>query len=183
MLVNKDKLQEVRRSLEDDNVIVEGVFTKLLQNYMEGLDDIIIELNNLVALVENGDIDKVSNQELEQVTLKLPLLMYQLGGDIERIGLKIDVASAVRSKIENSTTLDSTGTVAEKKAKAEIEVFYEELMEKAYKRLYKQIDRKLDYADKIYNSIKKVLSLRIMELEVFRKDNAKNNYNKEYNEI
>lgn len=170
VLLNKYKV-----NIDEESLIVEKAYSKVLDEYMEELDEVVLEVENIIKDIEEGVIDKYSNEDLEKVAIKIPLLMYKIGGDLERVGLKMDVANSLKDYKQNEVLLGSIGTVAAKKAKGENESTYEELMENLYKRVYRQIDRRLSYIDNLYNSIKKVLSLRIVELEVFRRENANNN--------
>lgn len=175
MSITRDMLLSVKNRVDSEAEVVEHVYSKMLGNYMESIDEVVTELEEILKGIENGDIEQMSNEDLEVVAMKLPILMYRIGSDIERIGVRFDVVEAIRDDKHNEVLLGVGGTVADRKAVADREVKYEEILENAYKRLYKQIDRKLDYADKLYNSVKKVLSLRIKELEVFRRENATNN--------
>lgn len=173
-MLDKELLRKYKVDLENESYIAEAVYEKILTNYMESIDEVVNEVESIIKDIENGNIDSYSNEDLEKVVIKIPMLMYKIGGDIERIGVRIDVVGASKLNKHNVTLLESEGTVAERKAIAEGSVIYDGILENVYKRVYKQIDRKLDYIDSLYNSIKKVMSLRIKELEVFRRENALN---------
>ena len=174
-MVTKDLLLKYKVELENESSIAEGVYEKVLTNYMEELDEVVDEVEAIIKDIETGEIERYSNEDLEKVAIKIPMLMYKIGGDLERVGVKIDVTEAIKIHKQNDTLLRVTGTVPEKKAKSENEVYYEEMVENIYRRVYKQIERRLNYIDSLYSSIKKVMTLRITELEVFRRENANNN--------
>ena len=174
-MITKELLLKYKVDLESESAISEAVYEKVLANYMEALDDVVAEIESILKDVETGEIERYSNEDLERIAIKIPMLMYKIGGDLERVGVRIDVTEAIKIHRQNDTLLRVTGTVPEKKAKAENGVVFEEMIENIYRRVYKQIERKLNYIDSLYSSIKKVMTLRITELEVFRRENANNN--------
>lgn len=175
MAITKELLQKYKVDIENETIIAERVYENAVKNYMEELDAVIEEMESIIADIESGEITSYANEDLERITLKIPILMYRIGSDLERVGVRLDVTEAIKIHRQNDSLLKATGTVPEKKAKSENEVIYEQVLEDIYRRVYKQIDRRLDYIDNLYNSIKKVISLRIAELEVFRRENAQNN--------
>lgn len=174
-MITKELLLKYKVDLEGESSIAEAVYEKVLNNYMEALDEVVVEVEAILSDIEEGKIEQYSNEDLEKIAIKIPMLMYKIGGDLERVGVRIDVTEAIKEHKQNDTLLRVTGTVPEKKAKAENEVKYEEIVENIYRRVYKQVERKLNYIDSLYSSIKKVMTLRIAELEVFRRENANNN--------
>lgn len=174
-MITKELLLKYKVDLESESAIAEAVYEKVLSNYMEALDDVVAEIEGILKDIESGELERYSNEDLERIAIKIPMLMYKIGGDLERVGVRIDVTEAIKIHQQNDTLLRVTGTVPEKKAKAENGVVFEEMIENIYRRVYKQIERKLNYIDSLYSSIKKVMTLRITELEVFRRENANNN--------
>lgn len=170
MAITKDILIKYKLDMDVETDVAEVIYQQVLESYMSKLDDVVIDIEKILKEIENEDIEKFSNEELEKICIKIPMLMYQIGGELERVGVKIDVSNAIKSYKHSDNLLRSTGTVIEKKAKADLSIQNEDVVEIIYKRVYKQIDRKLTYIDSLYNSIKKVMSLRIKELEVFRRD-------------
>lgn len=176
-MIDRDVLLKKKIDLEGNSNIAESVYNKILCNYMESIDEVVEEVEKIIKDIEKGKIDNYSNSDLEKVCIKIPMLMYKIGGDLERVGVRIDVVNAIKEYTQNETLLRSSGTVVMKKAMADNIVYNEDIIENIYKRVYKQIERKLGYIDSLYNSIKKVMSLRIKELEVFQRENAFNNSN------
>lgn len=174
-MIDKDLLKSLKAELNSETEIVERLYMQTLNEYMKDIDEVVTTLEDILASVQRGDLDNCSNEYLEEVALKLPTLMYRVGGEIERVGLKMDIIEAVKTFNENDVLIRSTGTIKEREAKAENSIKYEQILKEVEKRVYKQIDRNLEFADKIYSSVKKVMSMRIAELETFRRENAKNN--------
>ena len=175
-MLTRELLLKYKVTVDDESSIAEAVYEKILKNYMEELDEVVEGIEKIVKDIEKGNLERYSNEDLERVALKIPTLMYKIGGDLERMGLRIDVAEALKDYKFNEIITDGTGTVADKKAQAENQTLYDKIIEDIYKRVYKQIDRRLRYIDDLYNSVKKVMTLRIKELEVFRRESANNNY-------
>ena len=67
----------------------------------------------------------------------------------------------------------STGTVADKTAAAELATQNEYITHIAYSRAYKKIKNRMDMAMETLQSIKKVISRRITEMEVSSTDPSK----------
>ena len=174
-MLTRELLLKYKVAVDNESDIAEMVYEKVLKNYMEEMDEVVDGIEAIVKDIESGNLERYSNEDLEQVALKIPVLMYRIGGDLERIGVRIDVAEALKTYKFNENLLAVSGTVVEKKAKADNFIVYDEMIEDIYKRVYKQIERRLHYVDDLYNSVKKVMTLRIKELEVFRREVAQNN--------
>lgn len=179
-MITKEILLKYKINVEDESSIAEAVYEKILTNYMEEIDEVVESIERVIKDIESGEISRYSNEDLELIAIKIPTLMYKLGGNLERMGIRYDFTKALKEFNNNEIFIKSAGTVTDRKSIADNDTKYEELLENVYKRVYKQIERRLSYVDSLYNSVKKVITLRIAELEVFRRENATNNYvNKE----
>lgn len=166
----RDLLKAIQEEVNSEAHLINTFLNEILAEYTKELDELITEIENLLRLIKSGEINTVTDDELEMYTLHLPVLMYKAGARLEELGSNSDVAKAKKKERYNEIMLKVSGTIPEKKAKSEEVVKREQIMEDIYSRAYEQLKTKLDYADRINNGIKKALSKRMMELEVFRKD-------------
>ena len=86
--------------------------------------------------------------------------------------MQADLAASDNKFALNDALVKVSGTVIEKKAKAEKITEDKALVAAVYKRAYNMLKTKLDMAEKVYSGLKKALSKRIAEtdLDRFSKD-------------
>ena len=78
----------------------------------------------------------------------------------------MDSSSAIRKeKYDNLYVIAAGKTIPDKQAETRKLVMNEEVIESAYKRAYKKVQSKLEQADKILASLKRIQGWQIAELE------------------
>lgn len=101
--------------------------------------------------------------------LNLPLLLYFTGNATENIGVKEDIAKAIKQELYNDIFQNSEGTIADKTSKAELSTQSEYITHIAYQRAYKKLKNKIEMGNEVLSSVKKVLTHRIAETELSRR--------------
>jgi len=126
------------------------------------------ELDNYIKWIHGILIDQMppSNQELDDIAMRLPATMYFTSDRQELMGVKEDIAEAVRKELYNNTYSDVDGTVADKTAQAELQVQSETIAKIIYSRAYKKVKQRMEVAMKLLDSIKKVISHRMSDTEL-----------------
>ena len=96
-----------------------------------------------------------TDKELDEFTLNIPVLLYFTGEAQEALGIKEDVAKAVKMELYNEIYNKSVGTIADKTAQAELLTQAEFITHVAYSRAYKKIKLRMEAANETLQSIKK----------------------------
>ena len=121
-------------------------------------------------------------EDLTYYIAYLPTLIYYVGDRAESVGIKSDSSTVVRKqKFDDFYLLAKGKTVNDKTSETNKLIINESVVESAYKRAYKKIQSRLDIADMVLTSLKKVLQWKITELETSARNSggvdisAKNN--------
>jgi hypothetical protein len=101
--------------------------------------------------------------------MNLSTYIYFAGGTCEYLGIRDDISKAVYKEMYHTARASqSSGTVADKDSLAELASQEEFIVSAAYNRAYKIMKSKVENAQELLASVKKVLSRRIQEAELTR---------------
>jgi hypothetical protein len=114
----------------------------------------------------------MSDDELEASVMKIPVFLYFAVGGLESLGIEGDTAKAHKIEVFNKAYADVEGTIQDKTKHAELNSFPEYLIEVAYARAYKKLKSQIDAAEHVFSGAKKVLSKRMMEIELTSRDSG-----------
>ena len=158
--VNLDKLKDVKLRVEDNAKIVDGIVSDITKPYCSDLDNYIIFVRGCLS---NGEKPPTTS-ELEDFCMNLSALIYFAGGMCENLGVRDDISKAVWKEAYNNARDDlDRGTVADKNSLAELASQQEQLTNICFSRAYKTMKAKVDAANELLSSAKKVLSHRMQE--------------------
>ena len=162
------KLEDLINDTEVNSVYIEQLVSPLVEECCKSLDKYVA----YIATIINDRDNPITDEELEDVILTLPTLMYYAGEVQERLGIKYDVANAVRLKEFNQIMVTANGTVAKNKAEAELAIMENDLVKMVYDRAYNIIKQKIQYAFELLQSAKKIMTRRMQAFEITK--NSKN---------
>ena len=162
--VDKQKIKELQERIDGNGTMIEDISNNLVQGYCQQLDNYIAFIKDILADEQNPPTDK----ELDDFVLNIPVLLYFAGEGQESLGIREDVAKAIRQELYNQAFDNATGTVADKTALAELATQNETITHIAYTRAYKKIKGKCEMANEVLQSVKKIITRRIAEYEVTR---------------
>ena len=160
--INPSKIRGLQRRVDKNGDLIDDIVNKLVHQYCSDLDNYM----HYILEVLNDAANPPTNEELDGFTLNLPVLIYFAGEAQESLGIKEDVAKAIKQERFNETYEQSTGTIADKTAAAELSIQDEYITHIAYARAYKKIKLRIDAANETLQSVKKVISRRMVEYEV-----------------
>ena len=160
------KVRQLQKRIDANSDIVESIVNRLVSEYCKPLDDYMDFIRDILNDHNNPPTDR----ELDDFTLNIPVLLYFTGEAQEALGIKEDVAKAVKQELYNEIYDKSTGTIADKTAAAELATQNEYIAHIAYQRAYKKIKLRMEAANETLQSVKKVISRRMVEYEVARVD-------------
>lgn len=165
--VEEGKLRTIKREIEANSETIEKIVEQLVVKYNKDLDECI---ENAKQLLDTKD--KLTDYEVENITLRVPIYMYYGVQGVENLGIQLDNAKAIQKTKYNEYYIESSGTIGDKTAEAENMVIPEHLMVVCYERAYKKLKNKMDVALQICQATRKVLTKRISEIEVNRNDRS-----------
>jgi uncharacterized protein YukE len=163
------KVRQLQKRINANSDIVDGIVNRLVSDYCKPLDDYM----NFIKGILDDTANPPNDRELDDFTLNIPVLLYFTGEAQEALGVKEDVAKAVKQELYNEVYDKSTGTIADKTAAAELATQNEYIAHIAYQRAYKKIKLRMEAANETLQSIKKVISRRMVEYEVARVDSGR----------
>lgn len=164
--INVGKIRQLQKRIDANSDIVDSIVNRLVSDYCKPLDEYMEFIRNIL----NDTANPPTDQELDDFILNLPVLLYFTGEAQEALGVKEDVAKAVKQELYNEIYDKSTGTIADKTAAAELATQNEYIAHIAYQRAYKKVKLRMEAANEMLQSVKKVISRRMVEYEVARVD-------------
>lgn len=159
------KVMGIRQKVDEYSHSIEGIVNDIIQPYCKSLDDYVLFISDCLKDGENPP----TTRELEDFCMNLSTYIYFAGGMCEQLGIKDDISKAVyKETYHASRSVLDKGTVADKDSLAELESQSEQLVNVCYNRAYKIMKGKVENAQELLSSCKKVLSHRMQEEELTR---------------
>lgn len=171
-MANSEILSKLIKEVQEESTPAVKLSNQLVEDYVKDLDAAMRELEIIMDSIGENSIQDIPDEQIEYYCVKIPNLMYYAGQKVEELGMQADLASNNKKVALNEALLKVSGTVPEKKAKAEQITEDKALVETIYRRAYNSLKVKLEMAEKVYSGLKKSLSKRIAEsdLDRFSKD-------------
>ncbi len=157
-----DEAKKIVNQIENNSVLIDEIVNKLVANYCEQLDNYI----NMIDKALKDENKPLTDYELDDICISLPTLLYFTAQGQETLGIREDVAKAIKMEVFNITYDKSDGTIADKTAIAEMQSQNEAIIYIAYNRAYKQIKSRLEIGNELLQSIKKVINRRTEEMKL-----------------
>ena len=162
--VDIDKVHENNERVESLTSVVRDMVKGIVDEACADLDKYMQQIDEILCDKENP----VSDEELEDFTLNLPSLLYLVSARREELRIKEDVAKAVHKDVYNRVREKSQGTVADKDTAADLAAQSEAITVIVLQRAGSTIKTREEAAWEMLNSVKKVLTRRVAELELTR---------------
>ena len=163
--VNLEKLNSIKLHVEENSKIIDDVVTGIIKPYCKDLDNYVLFIKDCLADGQNPPTDA----ELDDFCMNLSTYIYFAGGMQEQLGIRDDISKAVWKEMYNTkrNELDK-GTVDDKNTIAELASQQEQLTNICYSRAYKIMKAKVENAQELLGSCKKVLTRRMNEYDLTR---------------
>ena len=163
--LDKKRIDSIQKRVESNSEQLDSIVQSIISPYSKDLDDYVSFIKNCLADGANPPTD----EELEDFCMNLSTYIYFAGAMCEQLGIKDDISKAIWKEVYN-TNRDSEvkGTVADKNSIAELASQQEYLVSSCYNRAYKMMKAKVENAQELLQSCKKVLSRRMQESELTR---------------
>lgn len=163
--VKIDKLNQIKLHVEDNSKLIDEVVNEIIKPYSKDLDNYVLFIKECLADGQNPPTD----EELDDWCMNLSTYIYFAGGMQEQLGIRDDISKAVWKEMYNTkrNELDK-GTVDDKNSVAELASQQEQLTNICYSRAYKIMKAKVENAQELLGSCKKVLTRRMNEQSLTR---------------
>lgn len=163
--VLKRKYDEVRALARKGDEIVDDVVAK----YSKQLDEFVAYFEGILDRLRD-EKKKISDQTLQNSALRLPVMMYRLSDIIDRAAIEHDIGKAANKAVYAQAYLEAVGTIPDKEAQAELVAADEAVIVDLARHVHRRLQGKMDNASAIFDAIRKVMSARDTEKQVFRRD-------------
>lgn len=155
-----DVVEKIKGKVETASVHVDDIVKGIITPYCKDLDAYV---KFIATCLKDGEKPPTTT-ELEDFCLNLSTYIYFAGGMCEQLGIRDDISKAVWKEMYNTARDENaTGTIADKNTQAELQSQHEQLVNVCYSRAYKTMKSKVDSAQELLSSCKKVLSHRMQE--------------------
>lgn len=166
--VDVSKVDSLLESTDKNTEYFNNIVKNVSESYSNKLD---ILMKNFY--LKQKQVNDIPIEDLEKILLELSNLIYFMGDKLEQLGIHSDLSKAARQEIYNKTYVESQSvesskkiTVAELSAKSEEASKYESVVNSMYDRAYKILKFKIDAAQEMVNSLRKVISRRMQEIDL-----------------
>lgn len=160
--IDNEAISQIKLRVEDNSRVVDNIVRDIIKPYLTDLDKYVEFIR---GCLNNGE-NPPSDYELEDFCMNLSAYIYFASGMCEQLGIRDDIAKAVYKETYNNARDTVGGTINDKNAKAELEAQQEQLISVCYSRAYKTMKAKVDSAQELLSSCKKVLTRRMQEMEL-----------------
>lgn len=164
--LDANKVSSIRLHVENNSAVVDSIVNDIITPYCKGLDKYV---RFIADCLKDGEKPPTIG-ELEDFCMNLSTHIYFASGMCEQLGIRDDISKAVYKETYNTARDDAKGTVQDKTAQAELQSQQEQLTNICFNRAYKTMKSKVDAAQELLSSCKKVLTNRMSERDLTRMD-------------
>lgn len=161
--IDRNSIKKIETKVEEHSSILSNIVTDIINPYCKDLDRYVLFIKECLHDGENPP----TNDELDDFCMNLSTLIYFAGGMCEQLGIRDDISKAVYKEVYNDARSALTeGTIADKDSLAELQAQQEQITSVCYNRAYRIVKSKVEAAQELLASCKKVLTRRCQETEL-----------------
>lgn len=168
MLYENIKMEEVvkvQNKIDANSETINSIVQSIIRPYVKDLDNYVEFIS---SILKNGE-NPPTAQELDDFCMNLSTYIYFASGMCEQLGIKDDIAKAVYKETYNNKRNEvDKGTVSDKDSIAELASQQEQLTSICFTRSYKIVKAKIEAAQEMLASVKKIINRRTVEMELTR---------------
>ena len=162
-----DNVLDIKDTVEEHSKTIDTIVEGIIQPYCKDLDNYVLFIKDCLKDGENPP----TSDELDDFCLNLSTYIYFAGGMCEQLGIRDDIAKAVYKEMYHTARASQDkGTVADKDSLAELASQEQFIVSSAYTRAYKTLKSKVENAQELLSSCKKVLTRRMTEMSLTQID-------------
>jgi len=156
MAVSKELLDKV----EENSAEIDKTVNDIIERYSGELDDYM----SFIMGILKDDKQPPTDAELDDFIMRLSTLIYFTSVGAEQMGIRDDLSSSAYKEAYNvARSMQKSGTVADKNTQAELDAMTEKVVSIVYNKAYRILKAKVESAQEVLSSCKKVLSRRMAE--------------------
>lgn len=167
--IDMTKVTDLMAETKSNAEYFEAITNDVVVSYAKNLDMIMDKIYHDIILK-----DQVPLNTLEKYFLELSNMLYWMGDRLEQLGVYDAMSKQAYKEIYNKSYLNQTDigdskkkpTVAELTAQAENDAQYESIVSDVYAKAYKMVKNKVESANTMLNSISKIISKRMAEMQL-----------------
>lgn len=164
-------LQSKVDSVLDESEVYRRIINRLVSSYSVDLDTFSSSMDIMIRDIRSGKIVDFNELQLEMRCIALSQALYNATEGLSILGGQTDVARMRREqKFAEVYKSIQKGTIPDKKAEAEEFVVDEKETEAIFQRAYQSLSAKIKAGNSVLEAVKKVLTARMVAMEVFRKE-------------
>lgn len=161
--VDRKAIGGIQLRVENHSDVLTNIVNDIIEPYCKDLDRYVMFIKECL---HDGETPP-TNDELDDFCMNLSTLIYFAGGMCEQLGIRDDISKAVYKEVYNDArSALSEGTIADKDSIAELQAQQEQITSVCYNRAYRIVKAKVDAAQELLASCKKVLTRRTQEFEL-----------------
>lgn len=161
--INRNSVSGIQSRVEAHSDVLSDIVNEIIEPYCKDLDRYVMFIKECL---HDGETPP-TNDELDDFCMNLSTLIYFAGGMCEQLGIRDDISKAVYKEVYNDArSALSEGTIADKDSIAELQAQQEQITSVCYNRAYRIVKAKIEAAQELLASCKKVLTRRCQEFEL-----------------
>jgi hypothetical protein len=165
---NQKAIENAYAQIRKTAKTAESIVDKIVREYGEQLDVYVSNVEARLDDIRDGRIKQFSDNDLQQIVLRLPILMYRLGDMLDLSAIESDISKAALQNLNAQNYLDAPGrTVPEKKAHAELQTQAEASVVDLSRHVYQRLKNKIENASALFDAVRKIITMRDTERTVF----------------
>ena len=160
-----DEVLDIKDYVEEKSKVIDTIVEGIILPYCKDLDKYVLFIKECLKDGENPP----TTDELDDFCLNLSAYIYFAGGMCEQLGIRDDISKAVYKEMYHTARASQEkGTIADKDSLAELASQEEWIVSSSYTRAYRTMKAKVENAQELLSSCKKVLTRRMTEMELTR---------------
>jgi len=160
----KDSLNEYLDKSESDAEYIDDIVFAITTDICKKLDGYVSYVSQILKDTSHA----ITDEELDDIIMTIPTLVYFVSEAQERMGIRQDVSETNYKNLYNKYYTQAEGTAQIRKSYCEGLLENEALVSIVYKKAYDIIKQKVSIAIELLQSSKKVLSRRMSAAELER---------------
>lgn len=157
-------IDDSRKRVEKVSLPLENIVNNIVKEHIGNLENVIHKIRDML----NDETDQLTDIEIDDIMLQLPILLFDNTDDQELVGMQSDLSSQIYKEAYNEAFKLARGTVADKTSAAELTAMTQKLDTLIYDRAYKIIKQKINMAVETLNAVKKIQSSRQQRYDLDR---------------
>ena len=165
MKLSLNELNAFSERIDTNTEAMQGLIESIVGKYCKELDDYMKQVDEALCKPQ-----KPTTTQLEDMLLNINSMLYWVGNGLEQATVKEAMAKMVKEEQFNEQYNLAEGTIGDKKATATLNSQKEEVGRACYSAAVKLYQHKIDRASEFAASIKKILTHRIAEFDISRRE-------------